>query len=255
MSVIVIGDRSVGKTSMVVALADPGTDHITVVNPDSESFVARYLDKDKGTTAPTFQKKEETLLINVDLPAGERQIQVRWIDTPGEAFSNKDWRNDKPSAWQDIQKEVSQSQGVLLLVPPHRTLVQPHLLEEATEPVDPDELQTSNAWVNRLKTWLEFLSKNCTRGQHILICIHKADLFCDIQAESKRWRYDHSRSRPWFDYNNHIRNTYFTAANEIIRQYNSRTTGSSLRFFITTTKNQSLLELPWIYLGAYIANA
>ncbi|HBE20772.1 MAG TPA: hypothetical protein DEG17_01045 [Cyanobacteria bacterium UBA11149] len=246
MSVVVIGDRQVGKTSMVVSLHNPGTKHVKVL-----TNLSKYYNLGTGEITFTRQKEEETLVINVDLPAGERQIQVRWIDTPGEVWEDKEWRNTHAEAWQDIRKEVSQSQGILLLLPPHRSMIQSHLLDGETTP---DNFPRPDAWVNNLESWLQFFRQNCVRVPHILISIHKADLFCHPDAEEKNWRYNPSKNPLWFEYNNYIRRTYFSKADNIIREYNAQSNGTALRFFITTTKNLSLLEIPWVYLGAFIAN-
>ncbi|MCL1470924.1 GTPase domain-containing protein [Argonema antarcticum] len=236
MSVVVIGDRAVGKTSMVIALHDPGTKHVKVLTD-----LKKYYDPDTGEAAGTSRKEEETLLVEVKLPGGERQIQVRWIDTPGEAWEkSKEWQETKLAAWQGIQTEVSQSQGVLLLLPPQRITTE-------------EELRRPDAWTNNLASWLQFFNQNCATVQHILISIHKADLFCDIQAEAQRWRYEQLKGLRWIEYNEYIRNTYFNKADEIIREYN-RQHSTSLRFFITTIKNPSLLELPWIHLASYLAH-
>ena len=77
MSVVVIGDRAVGKTSMVFALTDPREqERVTVEDgPDWTSGVA-----------PTEALEGRPLTMAVDLPV-PRQIQVQWTDTPGEAFT------------------------------------------------------------------------------------------------------------------------------------------------------------------------
>lgn len=257
MGVIVIGNRAVGKTSMVMSLAD-GTRHVSIVNPDPESLRARRFNQGTGEVVGTSKVEEETLSVNVILPGGERQIQVRWIDTPGEAFSDRDWKNRFPEAWQDLENEISQSLGIILLLPPHRNLVQLQLLEEFDDTQSLDEFQTSSQWANMFKNWLNFLSKNCTRGQHVLVCLHKADLFCNFEEEGRKWRFDNSKSRLWFEYDNYIRHTYFSNINSIIREFKESHKRSSaipsIRFFITTVRKESLLELPWLYLGAYIAN-
>ncbi|MFB2920759.1 hypothetical protein [Aerosakkonema funiforme] len=246
MSVVVIGDRQVGKTSMVIALHDPGTKHVQVLTD-----LKKYYNPDTGVIAGTSRKEEETLLVEVKLPGGERQIQVHWIDTPGEAWENKEWRKTHLDAWQDMQAKVSHSQAVLLLLPPQRTMIQPNLLDDKSKP---DDFPRPDAWTNNLASWLQFFNQNCATVQHILISIHKADLFCDFQAEAKRWRYEQSKGMRWIEYNEYIRNTYFNKADQLIREYN-RQHSTSLRFFITTIKNPSLLELPWIHLASYLAHS
>lgn len=249
MSVVVIGDRKVGKTSMVVNLHDPGTEHVRVV-----SNLSKYYDPETKEIAGTRSKQEEPLAINVRLPSGEKQIQVRWVDTPGEAWDDPAWRKTNASAWKDIEQEVSQSQGILLLLPPHRTMVQPEHLDENT---DLDSLPLSEAWTRNLEEWLMFFEKSCHHVQHILVAIHKADLFCDVHAEAQKWHYHPTRGPLWFDYNTYIRKTYFSSSkvSSLIRAYSAQKSGTNLRFFVTTIKDSSLLELPWVYLGAFLASS
>ncbi|BAZ28858.1 hypothetical protein NIES4074_12930 [Cylindrospermum sp. NIES-4074] len=250
MNVVVIGDRAVGKTSMVVALAKSGTKHVQVVN-DPDGLVARRFNVEEDRIAGTAQMLPETLLINVDLPSGERQIQLLWIDTPGEAFSNREWQKDNATAWQDIKQQISQSTGVILLLPPNGDRVNPNRLDGR---IDVDELPSNQAWVNRFKYWLDFFKDNCANAQHLLICIHKADTFCDIQQEGNKWKYKNSKESPFFEYNKYVRRTYFTSADKIIQEYNSRPYATALQFFITSTDNPHLLELPWIYLASHHHN-
>jgi GTPase SAR1 family protein len=250
MSIVVIGDRGVGKTSMVVALAKLATKHVQVVS-DAESLVARRFNIAENRIAGTAQMTLETLLMNVHLPSGIRQIQILWVDTPGEAFSNRDWKTKYPTAWQDIQQQISESKGVILLLPPYRDILQPQTLDERTVT---DDLPTTKAWINRLENWLIFFQENCSHVEHILICIHRADTFCNIKTEGKKWRYEQSKPSLFYEYNTYIRKTYFTPAEKLIREYH-RILYASLQFFITTTDNEQLLELPWIYLGAFLANS
>ena len=248
MSVIVIGDRKVGKTNMVVALAE-GTENVNII--DSGSLNKRF-NVDTGVIAGTSRKEEDMLSIRVNLPAGEREFQTNWIDTPGEVWDNPSWREENPTAWQDIQQSVSNSRAIFLLLPPYRTMIIPEQLDG--EPAnDPDTMPRPEQWRNNLSAWLKFFRQTAPRVQHILISIHKADLFCNLNREERKWRYDPSREPKWVTYNEHIQRTYFELAAPIIRQHN-RQSAITPRFFITTTKNPALLELPWIYLGAYLAN-
>lgn len=248
MSITVIGDRGIGKTSMVVALAKHGTKHVHIVN-NPEYIVTRRLNREENRIAGTAQMTLETLLVNIELASGTRQIQVVWVDTPGEAFSNRDWKTNYPSAWSDIQAQISESKAIMLLLPPHRDMISAPNLDTRTIP---DELPTARAWINRFESWLNLFKQNCSQVEHILICIHRADTFCDIKHEGKKWSYQQSKTSLFYEYNTHIRKTYFTNVEKHIRDYNSNS--SNLQFFITTTDNPQLLELPWIYIGAFLAN-
>ncbi|MEA5531353.1 hypothetical protein VB638_17560, partial [Dolichospermum sp. UHCC 0684] len=57
---------------------------------------------------------------------------------------------------------------------------------------------------------------------------------------------------PWYDYSDHVVESYFGVANQVIRKYKGTEIGSRTNFFITTTENQELLELPWLYLAPYL---
>jgi GTPase SAR1 family protein len=75
MSITVIGDRGIGKTSMVVALAKHGTKHVHIVN-NPEYIVARRLNIEENRIAGTAQMTQETLLVNIELASGTRQMQA-----------------------------------------------------------------------------------------------------------------------------------------------------------------------------------
>ncbi len=254
MSVIVIGNRQVGKTSMVVALAK-GTENVEVIRPDPQSLIAEKSNPKTGEIAGTDRKQEKSLLLRVALPSqplGGREVQVHWIDTPGEAWSKPEWKKNNLEKWQDLIEAVSQSRAVLLLLPPYIYRSRPQNSEEQREPEELDP----ETWKAQLKDWLAFLRKYCPRVQHILISIHKADLFCyNLEDEAEDWRYDPFNQFRWLDYDNHVRNTYFGLADDIIRQHNTQPPYLSPQFFITTIKSPTLLELPWVYLGSHLAYA
>jgi hypothetical protein len=247
--VIVIGERATGKTSMFIQLILGGTSHVKV---DAESIAAKYANL-SNDIAPTITMQEESLVMNVYLPTGERKLLVTCIDTPGEAFSRNAWRSAQPNAWQAIQQKISKSNFIIVLLPPYLELIRPNLLNQSDEPCNLGELPTSNAWVRGIRNWLDFLTRNCNRRQHILICLHKADLICDVDVVGKRWRYSHASDRSWYEYNNYVKNIYFGVAKEVITEFSRNKDTPNLSFFLTTTKNKYLLELPWVYLSFYLA--
>lgn len=227
MSVTVIGDRGVGKTTMVHEL-----------NESSNKERVTVQDGPDGTVGPTEELGVRTLKMVVDLPV-IRQIQIQWVDTPGEAFTNRNWRNDHASAWEDIKQKMSQSRYLLLLLPPHQSLK----LE--------DDYPTVEVWTRRVTEWLKFFNQECKKVKHILICLHKADLFCNnIEAEGNTWNYKKSNFA-FHNYSEYVFNAYFKGVEEEIRQYQAQNRGQLISFFLTTIKNRALLELPWIYIGSY----
>ncbi|MFM6264919.1 MAG: hypothetical protein ACKPFA_00160, partial [Dolichospermum sp.] len=46
---------------------------------------------------------------------------------------------------------------------------------------------------------------------------------------------------------------YFRPIQSQLEQINKSISGLSIRCFITSIHNRSLLELPWIYLGSFLA--
>lgn len=237
MSVMVIGDRAVGKTSMVYALTDP-KEHERVCVEKGPDYGAGV--------EPTEDIAGELLTMVVDLPV-PRQIQVQWLDTVGEAFTNRQWRKENPTAWDGIRKKMSQSRYIVLLLPPNRQSVNLQRLD-SNEKLD--DFQTSEIWETRVIDWFNFINQECKAAKHILICINKADLFCDIETESKMWFYKTS-GYSWSNYSDHVLKDHFKGVEQKAKQYIDKNRNRLVSFFITTKKNRSLLELPWLYIGSF----
>ncbi len=245
MSIVVIGDRRVGKTSMLMALASKSAMNLSV---NDTEVVAKLSDFNLGEIADTANMNLERLQINIQLPIGLKQINTHWIDIPSELFFISDRKQQLPTEWQKIEQQIRESQAILLLIPPHRDLVHPNFIESKTVI---DSFPSFLVWRNRLQYWLKFLKNNCYKVNHIAICLHKADTFCDIQVEGTRWSY--YKGIPnfrWHEYNSYVLQKYFVNVKDLIREYNSHSLGN-LQFFITSVKQPSLLELPWIYLAIY----
>lgn len=249
MSVAVIGDRAVGKTMMLVALAQQGK-KIEILNQED---ITDLVDSYTGKASATKSLGIKNLQLEVTLPYGKKKIQVMWIDTPGEFWQSKYVREQNKNAWEEIKDKVGSSQGIILLLPPNQEISDFKSKIRSTSDVSDDEIESypsRSQWVNRLSLknengWLTFLQKYCSRVHHILICINKADLFCDIEAESKI-------KKTLVEYNTYIWNKYFYHADQELKNYQATRRGLPPQLFITTTKNQGLLERPWLHLAAYL---
>lgn len=252
MNVIIIGNKSVGKTSMVITLSK-GTENVKVI-PSGPGGKIATLSKDSiEKLAGTSQKEEEPLLLRINLPSGsEREVRVQWIDTPGEAWSKPAWQESNPEKYQDLVHTLSQSQAVLLLLPPYRYRSRTQEIEDTPEF---EEILDPETWKKQLKERLTLLRSHCPSVQHILISIHKADLFHNLEEEKNTWQYNTNASFLWGKHDTHIRETYFSLADDIIREHNSQPPYLNPKFFVTSIHHPTLLELPWVYLGAYFANA
>jgi hypothetical protein len=157
MSIVVIGDRKTGKTSMVRALAEHGK-YVKISN----ILASDLYNPSTKEIAGTDQLNTKTLNMEVDLPAtGPRQLNILWIDTPGEFWSNPQYRKDYPAAWQGMEDKVKQSKAVILMLPPHQSLVSSTRINVAANHLQPiDTLPTSDQWVNGLQNWFDFLKQN-----------------------------------------------------------------------------------------------
>lgn len=252
MNVIIIGNQKVGKTSMVVALAK-GTENVKVIPSGPGGKIATLSNDSIEKLAGTSQKEEEPLLLRINLPSDpERDVRVQWIDTPGEAWSKPAWQQSNPEKYQDLVHTLGQSQAVLLLLPPYRYRYRTQEIEDTPEF---EEILDPETWKKQLKERLTLLRSHCPSVQHILISIHKADLFHNLEEEKNTWQYNTKTSFLWGKHDDHIRETYFSLADDIIREHNSQPPYLNPKFFVTSIHHPTLLELPWVYLGAYFANA
>ena len=255
MGVIYIGDRAVGKTALAFELIKPNFQHVRISNQNHEKLKGKLIDVSTGELLPTKINpgtvyENLNLEVEVKLPAGISTISVDWIDTPGEIWKSS-WQNDPKNTqqWRKVVTTVQQSEGIMLILPPYREM--PGLKPD----VDLQEFPTLQQWCNRFNRWVEFLVKDCGRARHIVLCLNKADLFCDLEHEAFELAYDPFKSRKnWFKRNAYVSQKYFQPLQSQITTITKKTSGVPVRCFITSIYNRFLLELPWIYLASHLAN-
>lgn len=241
--IIYIGDRAVGKTSLAAELARP--EQIAVTVTDLSFEVSPQPGKYAPTTADT-SLHERSMALQVALPSGYRRLDAAWIDTPGEVW-RKRWQEDNPEQWQSLLGAVRQSQGILLILPPYREMLN----------LSPDEAEafiTRAQWCRRFQRWAEFFRINCPKVQHLVLCLNKADLFtADLGQESGRLAYwPERRGSTWQEKHQYVESRYFAVAKDSLKQLNTSVRGLSVRCFITSIHDRGLLELPWVYLASYL---
>ncbi len=248
MGVVYIGDRSTGKTHLAMELANPQSDYVKVSSPDYEYLKTLLFDSHLGVTKATDAVNavyERYLDIQVRLPTGFRKVTVDWIDTPGEIW-RKTWQSDNPYEWKNFLETARKSEGILLILPPYREILKPG--------VEPEQFMTHQQWCNRFNRWVEFFRQDCPKARHIVICLNKADLFCDIAEEAFQLAYKPNGAQMnWQQRHNYVFSRYFRLVQSQLEQINRSVSGLSVRCFITSIYNRSLLELPWIYLGSFLA--
>lgn len=247
MGVVYIGDRSTGKTHLAMELTNPRNEYVKVINQDYDFLKSNLrFDEVSGTIAQTEVILDRFLDIQVRLPTGNKQVLVDWIDTPGEVW-RKTWQQDNLNEWNKFLQTIRESEGILLILPPHRGLnLQPG--------VDVDQFMSQQQWCNRFERWVDFFCRDCTQAKHIAICLNKADIFCNLSKEASNLAYNPNGAQMnWQQRHLYSLQRYFRPIQSQLEQINKSISGLSVRCFITSIHNRSLLELPWIYLGSFLA--
>ncbi|AFW96141.1 hypothetical protein ANA_C13479 [Anabaena sp. 90] len=247
MGVVYIGDRSTGKTHLAMELANPKNEYVNVINQDYDFLKSNLrFDEISGTIAQTEVILDRFLDIQVRLPTGNKQVLVDWIDTPGEVW-RKSWQQDNQTEWNTFLQTIRESEGILLILPPHRGL-------NFQSGVDVDQFMSQQQWSNRFDRWVDFFRQDCPKVRHIVICLNKADMFCNLVEEASKLAYNpNGASMNWQQRHLYSLQRYFRPIQPQLEQINKSISGLSVRCFITSIHNRSLLELPWIYLGSFLA--
>ncbi|MFE4105949.1 hypothetical protein [Almyronema epifaneia] len=258
MSVVLLGDREVGKTSIVAALAEYSLEKdskVKIVSPEPKSLLAD-LRPETGKGAGTANKSEKELTIQVLRPTGAlKQVNLVWIDLPGEFFQEHSSRRENGGEdWREIQTRIEKSKYVILLIPPHRGMVTTASLENTTEALRPEKvLPNEEQWHKRLYAWFDFLNLHCSRASRILICIHKADLFCDLDRVSSDWAYVPGQiSTDFWRRYHEFSKSFLRSMRQRVKAYSQTDAGTNTNFFITSIVHRELLALPWLYIGLYL---
>jgi len=244
VGVVYIGDRAVGKTHLAFELANPQGKYVKVSNLDYDNLKVLLLKPD-GTAKPTEVIDTRYLDIQVELPASVTQIYVDWIDSPGEIF-RATWQKSQPDEWKQFLGVAARSEGMLLILPPYREILLPH--------VDGERFITRQQWCNRFERWAKFFCYECPQARHILICLNMADLFCNLEQEAQKLAYKpYGSQATWLQRHNHVFMRYFSPIQPYVEMINKSVSGLSVHCFITSIYNRDLLELPWIYLASHLA--
>ena len=164
-------------------LANPKSQYVQTKLQNYENLKANFF-LPNGEARPTLATESvytKDIDVKVQLPSGPKFIPLKWLDTPGEVW-RRSWQQDKPTEWERFLDEIRQSQGILLIIPPYRELIR----SEA----NPQEFMTKQQWLNRFDQWVEFFSTDCRKVRHLLLCLNKADLFCNAEREGRQLRYE-----------------------------------------------------------------
>ena len=246
MSVIVIGDRAVGKTHMALALAKPNQgSRVQILDPSYKTLKEELQNADTGEMIRTTKITKRSVKLEVKLHK-RHVMDSLWVDTPGEIWETE-WQRSHHNAWNNFKQKIGQNIGIILLLPPYQEIVSKNLLNQASPSMtlDRDQLMNTQRWCNNLEYWLRFLNQNCSGVENIAICLHKADLFCESLEDEAREMEGHPVYRQ-----RQVKNQYFAVAKEVIDRNNREQ--RPFQFFITSIGNPILLTAPWLYLSPYI---
>ncbi|BAS59491.1 hypothetical protein NIES2135_09800 [Leptolyngbya boryana NIES-2135] len=242
MAIVYIGDRKAGKTHLALELINPRGHYVKVSGIDYDSLKANLFGTE-DTIRATDSIREHPLEVNVQLPI-PKPLLVKWMDTPGEIWRSS-WQTDNQEDWLSFLGTVTQSEGVLLILPPYREILKPT--------IDPQPYMTQRQWCNRFDSWVEFFISHCAKARHIAICLNKADLFCDYEAEAQKLIYNpNGRQMAWLDRHRYVSQRYFHPIQAQIDRINTQR-DCAARCFITSIHSRTLLELPWIYLASFLS--
>ena len=246
MGVIYIGDRLAGKTHLAMESSNPQGDFVKGKEATYTKLQGLLYDTVNDSTLATDANQSvycRILELDVKTRVRSKQIIVDWFDTPGEIW-RKSWQSNNPDEWNRFLQASRSSEAIVLILPPHRGLdlkVDPDL-EEA-----PGPFPTLEQWCNRFDDWVRFFCQDCPKSKHLLICLNKADLFCNLSEQVEE-----VSKRDWLDRHEYVYHRYFRPIRPQIQQINNHFSGLSIRCFITSVKSRPLLELPWQYLAIFL---
>jgi GTPase SAR1 family protein len=243
--VILLGDRAVGKTSLLVSLANSQGKYVKVVDPNYAGLINKLLyDESLADTISTDDVHNLPLEINVSLPFEDMTFATEFIDTPGEIWS-MDWSMNNPDM-QYFFNMLNSATSIILVIPPYREIIKSETIAS--------KFSTQSEWVMRFEQWVNLFSRESfPQLRHLIVCLNKADLFCEIEQEAVELRYEPTGSRMnWFERHKYVLERYFRPIKTQIKQLNQNLSDLSVSCFITSTYNRDLLELPWIFLSSYL---
>ena len=249
MGVIYIGDRATGKTHLALELANPKHEYVKVNSLDYDDLSSLLLDRkpDKNPLgeATSLTTHERHLDMNIQLPSGKKQVVVDCIDIGGEVW-RKNWQRENCDQWHEFLKAIRDSEGILLILPPHRGMT-------FKPGVDAEEFPTQKQWCNRFDRWVTFFCDQCPKIRHLALCLNKADLFCDLSTEGQKLAYKpYNSPYNWQQRHEHVLRKYFRPVYAQIERLGQGMGSPSVKCFITSIYHRGLLELPWIYLGSFL---
>ncbi|MGK7896050.1 MAG: hypothetical protein AB4372_21170 [Xenococcus sp. (in: cyanobacteria)] len=244
MSVIIMGDQAVGKTTLILELAKSNRGNVQVIKPsykDLEKFTIG------GQVKPTDSINSITMQLRVNLSGNIKDVKVDWIDTPGEAWRAEDsrWRKANPADWNLLSTNLRSAKFLMIVMAPYRELLNENLVRNDGLNMEDIRFRKQTQWKNRFQEWINFLENNAKNNQYVVFCLNMADLFCNVQQISDALQQE--KSINWMQHKIDVLPIFDNVRDLINRFEKNRILKTQV--FITTYKIRPLLELPWLYIG------
>ncbi|MDZ8025039.1 MAG: ATP-binding protein [Nostoc sp. DedQUE11] len=255
MSVIVIGDQGVGKTTLMLELAKSKNGNVQVISPSITDLQKKFTNN--GNIIPTDNTYNTNLQVKVNLFGYFKEFNVNWIDTAGEAWRpNSIWQTQNHNDWKDTLESLENAKVLMIILAPHRQMLEEELVELVAGKTNFNKKDTRfrsrQQWKNRFQEWFDFLEKHCQKTDHILFCLNMADLFCDVVRECELYQKNSTLQKiKWYEHKERILQQSFVEVAELIDTFDMKRR-IPVQLFVTTYYKRILLELPWIYIGTYL---
>ncbi len=255
MSVIVIGDQGVGKTTLMLELAKYKNGNVQVISPSIAYLKTKFTNN--GNIVPTDNTYNTNLQLKVNLFGYLKEFNVNWIDTAGEAWRpNSIWQKQNHNDWKDTLESLENAKVLMIVMAPPRQMLKEELLAIVAEKDNfnkrDSRFRNLQQWKNRFQEWFDFLEKHCQKTDHILFCLNMADLFCDVVTECEFYKNSSALQKiKWHKHKEHVLQEFFIEVAELIDTFDMDRR-IPIQLFVTTYYNRFLLELPWIYIGTYL---
>lgn len=244
MSVIVMGDQAVGKTTLMLELAKSNRGNVQVIDPSYDDLEQFTID---GQVMPTDSINNIPMELRVNLSGNIKEIKVNLIDSPGEAWRAEDsrWRKAHPQDWSFLLTTLHNAKFLMIVMAPYRELLKENLVGNDGLNIQDIRFRKQTQWKNRFQEWINFLENNARNNQYVIFCLNMADLFCNVQQISEVLQRE--KSINWIQHKTNVLPIFDNVRELIYRFEQNRIVKTQV--FITTYKARPLLELPWLYIG------
>jgi hypothetical protein len=140
------------------------------------------------------------------------------------------------------QAQLATSKALMLLLSPYRTAGKTRIYDKSI--IEKNVVPTEMQWCRRFQRWVKFINANCPKLSCVNLCLSKADLFCDVNAQAQIIENKMGLARSYY-----VQEEFFPTVNPLFQQSLQTLKTDSVRFFIVSIHSRTLLEFPWLSLA------